>query len=317
MDAYDKLLLDIYYAARMLPPDEFPPVLMAMLRAAIGFDFARLLSADLQGNAVVIQGSIMYNIPTDNALDWEGIQRQDLVLPRLLAKRGTPIAFHSPTLFAAPAYSLMRDYVQRYEHRNGLAMILADADTGLLDGLSLYRADADARFGERQLWLVRAAMPHIQEALKVNRLLATPAPSPSRGALLIAQTDGLVQHCATAAVGLMLREWPDWRRTRLPETLLESVRSIGGAVYRGQRITIQTQVHNTLMFLRLSARTPLMQLSQRELQVASLYGQGRAAKEVASTLGITPATARNTLQRIYQKLDVHDKAALAQRLINE
>ena len=70
----------------------------------------------------------------------------------------------------------------------------------------------------------------------------------------------------------------------------------------------------SLLFLRVMAPSPLTQLSRRELQVAQLYGRGLAAKSVASELGITPATARNMLQQVYQKLGVHDKAALAQLL---
>lgn len=217
MDAYNKLLLDLYHAARVLPADEFPAVLMTLLSAAVEFDFGRVLCADISDGTVELHGSIMHNIPTDNALDWESIQQQDRVLPHVLAHPGVAVAFHSTTLFAAQAYTLMRDYVQRYEHRNGLAIMLPDADSGLVDNISLYRAHDHAHFGPRQQQLLQALMPHVQEALKISRQLAAPSPRPpAHGALLIAQTDGAVQHCSAAAHQLMTGEWPDWRPLRLP-----------------------------------------------------------------------------------------------------
>ncbi|MYM35065.1 hypothetical protein GTP38_12045 [Duganella sp. FT94W] len=312
MDDYNTLLLDIYHAARTLPADEFPAVLMAMLRVAVGFDFARMLRADISSGAVVVHGCIMDNIPTDNALDWETIQRQDVVLPHVLAHPGKPVSFHCGTLFAAPPHAIMRDYVQRYEHRNGLAVMLPDAETGLVDGLSLYRAHDAAHFGLRQKQLVQWLMPHLQEALKLNRQLAMPTDlPPAHGALLIAEANGAIQHCAASALALMVAEWPGWHAVRLPTALLEALRRTGVDRYTGKHLVAHCQRYRTLLFLRVTARSPLMQLSRRELQVAGLYGQGMRAKAVAKALNITPATARNTLQRVYLKLDVHDKAALA------
>lgn len=316
MDNYSSLLLEIYRAARQMAADEFPNAVMAMLRATLQFDAARLLCAGMAGGTAVVRGSIMYNIPSDNSLDWESIQHQDLVVPHVLNHLGEPFAFHAPTLFAGPAHAIMRDYVQRYEHRNGLVIVVPDADSGLLDALSVYRAGADAQFGERERHLIRYLMPHLQESLKLNRMLAVPSAAiPARGALLIAQLDGAVQTCAAPAAQLIATEWPDWRPARLPPALLAALSRTGCTRYEGTQLCVTCQRLNTLLFLRVAARSPLLRLSPRELQVARLYGQGRAAKAVANALGITPATTRNMLQRIYQKLDVHDKAALAQLML--
>lgn len=230
MDDNHTLLLDIYHAARTLPADEFPAVVMAMLRAAIGFDFARLLCAD----------------------------------------------------------------------------------TGLVDGLSLYRANDQAHFGPPQQQLVQWLMPHLQEALRVNRQLAAPAEKAVvSGALLIAEANGAIQHCAAQALTLMTSEWPAWHAVRLPKVLLDELRRTGVNRFVGKCIIAHCQRYRTLLLLRLAPRSRVMQLSRRELQVAALYGKGMRAKAVAKALNITPATARNMLQRIYLKLDVHDKAALA------
>ncbi|QJE02834.1 response regulator transcription factor [Massilia forsythiae] len=316
MDSYSSLLLNIYQAARNLTPDEFNVAIMAMLRTKLDFDAARLLGADISNGEVVVQSSIMYNIPTNNALDWESIQRRDLVLPYALANLGIPVSFHCPTLFAERQHAIMRDYVQRYEHRNGLVMVLASPENPLVDGLSLYRADADAHFGAREQHLMVDLMPHVQEALKLNRQLAVATmPADERNVLLIAQLDGLIHYSTPEGRHLMLSEWPDWRPACLPVFLLEDLRRLGSTEYRGQRIVIRCQRRNALLFLHVTAHSPRTRLSPRELQVARLYGRGLAAKAVAKELSISQATARNTLQKIYQKLNVHDKAELAQLLV--
>ncbi|MGK5079573.1 helix-turn-helix transcriptional regulator [Janthinobacterium sp. HLX7-2] len=285
---------------------------MKLLRAVVNFDSARLLSVDFASGTALIQGSIMYNIPENNVLDWENIHRNDLVLQQVMAHPNRPLSFHSPTLFAAPQHAIMRDYANRYDHQNGLVMVLHDRDTGFSDGLSFYRACDEAHFGRYEQRLIRAVMPHLQEALKLNRQLAIPSASvPAQGALLIAQIDGNIQHCEQQASGLMQTEWSDWRGARLPAALITALSAPGSTGYAGKRIVVTCSRINTLLFLRIMPRSPLTRLTQRELEVACLYGKGHPTKAIAAQLGISPVTVRNLLQNSYLKLDVHDKATLA------
>ena len=48
-------------------------------------------------------------------------------------------------------------------------------------------------------------------------------------------------------------------------------------------------------------------LTQRETEILRLLAQGLVAKEIAVRLGISTATARTHIQKIYNKLDVHSK----------
>ncbi len=310
MDAYSDLLLEIYRTASLLPADEFPDAMMSLVRAVIDFDAARLLSTDLECGTALVKGSIMYNIPVDNALDWQEIQRKDLVLPHVLAHRGMPLSFNSPVLFARPEHAIIRDYANRYGHQNGLVMVLDDPDTGHTDGLSFYRNDRDAHFDVKEMRLMQALMPHLQEAIKLNRRLAESSSS-ARDALIIAQPDGAIRYWARQAQLLLATEWPAWQRERLPAPLLSALARPGSTGFTGRELAVTCKFVGSLLFLRIAARSPLARLSPRELEVASLYARGMAAKSIARNLSIAPATARNLLQRIYQKLDIHDKASLA------
>jgi DNA-binding CsgD family transcriptional regulator len=60
-----------------------------------------------------------------------------------------------------------------------------------------------------------------------------------------------------------------------------------------------------------SVDSPESTLGAREREVARLASRGLETKEIAALLGISPATVRNQLHMIYQKLDVSNRAELA------
>ncbi len=62
------------------------------------------------------------------------------------------------------------------------------------------------------------------------------------------------------------------------------------------------------------AQDVLEQLSQRESEVALKIQEGKSNKEIAIVLGITERTVKSHLSNIFEKLDVHDRLALAMLL---
>lgn len=72
--------------------------------------------------------------------------------------------------------------------------------------------------------------------------------------------------------------------------------------------------------VRLAARLPRTRtgpLTARERQVAELVGQGLNNREVAQRLHVSRKTVEAHLSRVFSKLDVHTRAALASRLASE
>lgn len=59
------------------------------------------------------------------------------------------------------------------------------------------------------------------------------------------------------------------------------------------------------------AADPTQPLSRREMQVATLVARGRQTKEVAYQLDLSEHTVENHLRRIYGKLGIHSRTALA------
>jgi DNA-binding NarL/FixJ family response regulator len=52
-------------------------------------------------------------------------------------------------------------------------------------------------------------------------------------------------------------------------------------------------------------------LTEREWQVAVLVAEGRVNKEVATELGLSPATVKGYLETVYAKLGIHGRVELA------
>jgi DNA-binding CsgD family transcriptional regulator len=65
---------------------------------------------------------------------------------------------------------------------------------------------------------------------------------------------------------------------------------------------------------RIGGRAPSGGLTPTEARVADLVGQGMSNKEVAAALFVTVKTVESTLSRVYAKLGVRSRTALARRI---
>jgi DNA-binding CsgD family transcriptional regulator len=64
----------------------------------------------------------------------------------------------------------------------------------------------------------------------------------------------------------------------------------------------------------ISAFRDRYRLSRREIEVAELVLHGYRNSRIAATLGISPATAKKHLSRIFEKVGVDSRAQLASKL---
>lgn len=108
------------------------------------------------------------------------------------------------------------------------------------------------------------------------------------------------------ACGYLLKESP-------PEKILEAVRT----VYQGGSI-LQPSIASKVIeeFSRLSPvskeKDPRMNLlTEREIEILTLIGDGKNNKEIASALYLSEGTVRNHITHILEKLDLRDRTQLA------
>jgi len=109
------------------------------------------------------------------------------------------------------------------------------------------------------------------------------------------------------AVGYLLKDVPS-------EKLVEAIRGVA----RGESF-LQPSIVNKIVaeFARLSPHRPsssqplIEPLSERELEILRLLGQGASNKEIADHLVITVGTVKNHLTNIMAKLSVRDRTQAA------
>lgn len=98
------------------------------------------------------------------------------------------------------------------------------------------------------------------------------------------------------------------------ENIIEAIETIlGGGLYVSEQI-------NANLLLRSVGRdvknkSPLEQLSNRELEVFELIGQGMTTEEIANTLFISPKTVGTHRRQIQDKLGIQTTAKLQQRAV--
>ncbi len=123
----------------------------------------------------------------------------------------------------------------------------------------------------------------------------------------------MVYHADPGFVALLDAEWGDWPGGALPRTLLQHFLH-GHERFLGRSLTVTHRVEQDLLFLNSRPRCRADGLTPREHTVAQLVSKGSTYKEIAQILNRSPATVRNQIQSIYEKLAVGNVAGLIEEL---
>ena len=100
------------------------------------------------------------------------------------------------------------------------------------------------------------------------------------------------------AIGYLLKQKPS-------EKLLEAIRE----AHQGGSPMSSQIARKVVQFFRVSRATEAEdQLSAREAEVLALLSKGHLIKEISDQLGISFATVRTYIRRIYEKLHVHSRS---------
>ena len=175
----------------------------------------------------------------------------------------------------------------------------------------------EARNGEEALRLAAAHEPDIilmdlhmpiLDGVAATRRLHSSQPSIKVIVLTTFDDDeDVFEGLRAGAVGYLLKDVPS-------EKLVEAIRGVA----RGESF-LEPSIVNKIVaeFARLSPQRPsssqplIEPLSERELEILRLLGQGASNKEIADHLVITVGTVKNHLTNIMAKLSVRDRTQAA------
>lgn len=181
----------------------------------------------------------------------------------------------------------------------------------------LYRQH-DVRFAETDAACLHGLWIHLSRALAINRArslerLSATGPRRDNGSAsgLIAD-DGQIEISDQRFFDLLEREWPDIAPDFVPEEVMAVLNE--GKTYRGSHVEISMTRQSGGNLCRIRPMDVMELLTPREFVVARRFAAGMSHKQIARELGVSHHTVRNQLAHLYRKLNLHDKASLAQYL---
>ena len=182
----------------------------------------------------------------------------------------------------------------------------------------LYRHH-DVRFAETDAACLHGLWTHLSRALAINRARAierntsTSKDKDHGMASGLITAEGTVQIADPRFFSLMEREWPEEAPEVVPEHVMAEL--LSGKPFRGTQIEMSLVRQQDSHLCRIRPVNAMEILTPREFVVARRFAAGMSHKQIARELGVSHHTVRNQLAHLYRKLNLHDKASLAQYLI--
>jgi DNA-binding CsgD family transcriptional regulator len=304
--------LELYRLAQEARVAEFPDLALQMVKALVRFRSATWSTAESEPK-IQIFSVHLHNEPEEMRRDFSAVNQNHTRLVLRAARQAGRAVVTNDTLAYnnRPEEAPMRVYLKQYGHQRNLLI------TDRSDWLSLYRTDNDDPFTARDTAVIDALLPHLVEAVAINRRLALVelAGTRQRTSRALIDRNGVFLYCGTPFFDLLRQHWHGWDEPRIPAPLLKSLERSPRARIAGGRVTVEAQPFGDALLLTAYKTSPLERLSPRERTIALEFGLGKSYKAIARELQLAPATVRNVLQKTYRKLSIDNKAALA-RLID-
>jgi DNA-binding CsgD family transcriptional regulator len=312
---FSSLLHELYRSSHEMPVEEFQASVLGLIGRALQFDTSMWGTGAKQDDGQVAVHSIyLHEQPWEMIEGWSEFNHQDRSVEVVTAHLGYVMNVHTPTLHGGKECSGIRSLNEKFGIQTGL-IVCGEAPSGLYSWLSLFRADPDRHFSENERLLFQALWPHMVEALTINRVVNLDRMHTSRqgasSCLAIADGKGIIYRAEPGFAPLMREEWPQWEGARLPAELIAIMGNGIDKGHRGTRIGVGFRRAVDLFFVSARRLGPFDRLGAREREVALQFASGRAYKEIARRVGVSPDTVRTQIQQVYRKLGVRDKGELA------
>lgn len=313
-DDLGEALRHLYGAARRMSLGSFQARAIELLRIRVAFDCCWWGAGTRIDGCHHIHHSYLWNMPGD-APDILNLTEHDNVVAQTASRHpGKALVFATAELESTPATKALARHAGLCEL---LVIGLLDPVAELVSFLSVGKQDPTSHFHSTDQRWFELLMPHLGAMLDMSRLndvlLRRTSSEAPNGLLAATDVKGILHVAEPGFTELLRGEWPDWVGPWLPKPLRAHLGS-GSEPFRGRCVNAEFSRLDAQLLVKLSPRTLLEELTAQEIAVARMFGNGHSHKDVARALAIAPATARHHLRSIYTKLQVNDKAALAQML---
>lgn len=340
MQAFSSTVRDLYALAEYAAPDQFLSQAIGLLQTWIRFDGAIFGTGGDAGkpaakDALSINGVVTAGDGSESARTQ--VQHHPISHESL---RDDPVAKGYRNAPMAPTRGGIKELYRKSKHGKrgktkgrelsgvrtmaeelGLCHLIVHGDDPQkirpARWIVLYRKH-DVRFAESDAACLHGLWTHLSRALMINQARALERnmgkSSNDRGmASGLITTEGSVEIADPRFFSLLEREWPELEPEILPVEVMEIL--LSGKTYRGTQIEITLVRQQASHLCRIRPVNAMEILTPREFVVARRFASGMSHKQIARELGVSHHTIRNQLAHLYRKLNLHDKASLAQYLV--
>ncbi len=319
MHAFSRDMVDLYELAEQAGYLAFPGAALALLKRWIGFDGAVLglgeAGRDPRTGLLITQAHVHQR--EEHILQAYGaVSGRDPVTQAFLSGLDRPLSVDCQALYRRRGQVLpeMDAFSRRYDLRH--LLLFGDRPDQHSPGrwLVLYRGEARG-FQREDVEHLHAAWHHLSRAISLHRraLLNRQDSALAKRAAALVNMQGGIESADAPFLALLQREWRDFCGHQLPDAPLARLQLC--QAYRGQKIELRAELQEGLWRCEAHELSAVSLLTPAEQAVARRFAAGLSHKQIARELGVAPNTVRSQISRTYAKLQVHDKAALAQRLM--
>lgn len=320
----NRLLLDVYGGAEQCSLSEFDEHALGLAKNVLCFDSAVIADfAVVEAKKLAIQSIHLHNVPIEKLHDRQkstgveklngakNLESRDSILVQAFKARGSTVTADAFKTFIASNDVDQLNYCKKYETAHSMVFVPHEK-TPVINLIALWRAQPKNGYIARDVRLGNLILPHLLQAKEINkRQFATQQKSHfSSSVMLIASFDGRLYYVEPEAIKLLQSEWVEWTPPLLPAAFLNELKANSVRQYIGKQIVAYSIVLHDLLCIKLTSKPNHPHLTETEHRVAVMASQGFSYKEIAKRFDRAPATVRNQLHSVYQKLGVSNKTAL-------
>jgi DNA-binding CsgD family transcriptional regulator len=305
MSSIPDLLLRLYGLAEECSLGEFQDAALAAFTEYVKFDSARLGVGNAEAR---LMHAHSFRESPEIAEAYREVSTQDrLLIETTRRARGAfTLRYHSPTVFGDRNQLGIREYTRRSAHQNVICSLSGKRTDNVSPFLSLYRRNADDQFSAGDARTTGRVLPHLLRALSINQQIAAGRISSIAGmteGFAIVDDHGFVLYRSPSFSGHLKNASWNWTSPHLPLPVLEALAQSGE--HRDGPTVLRAYRLGSFRFISARRRRAVDNLSPRERAVAEQLAQGRTHKQIAKHLGLSPATVRNHIQHVRDKLGAH------------
>jgi cation transport regulator ChaB/DNA-binding CsgD family transcriptional regulator len=201
------------------------------------------------------------------------------------------------------------EHWREFDVRHMISTIMSEPIDGYVSFIGLCKTTDARPFSETDRQIKQFLMPHLSEALRLNRQMALHIPGDEEEGMALVNHKGMILASRPPFDALLREEWGH-DKLCLPATIFNGDKTFGD--WCGESIRLQYRHLNGHYLVRARPVSSLDKLPPRAQEAAELYAAGFSHKEVAKRMGISPETVRKHLSRTFSQLGITNKASLAQ-----